>query len=45
MAKLLLVDDNQELLGIQGEFLRMAGHGKRPDTTSCLGNRHSSGKL
>jgi DNA-binding response OmpR family regulator len=26
MAKLLLVDDNQELLGIQGEFLRMSGH-------------------
>lgn len=26
MAKLLLVDDNQDLLGLQGEFLRMAGH-------------------
>jgi DNA-binding response OmpR family regulator len=26
MAKLLLVDDNQDLLGMQGEFLRMAGH-------------------
>jgi DNA-binding response OmpR family regulator len=26
MAKLLLVDDNQDLLGMQGEFLRMSGH-------------------
>ena len=26
MAKILLVDDNQDLLGLQGEFLRMSGH-------------------
>lgn len=26
MAKLLLVDDNADLLGMQGEFLRMSGH-------------------
>jgi DNA-binding response OmpR family regulator len=35
MAKLLLVDDNQELLGIQCEFLRMAGH---EVATACNGN-------
>ena len=26
MARILLVDDNQDMLGMQGEFLRMSGH-------------------